>query len=409
MQKITIAYLVHTFPLYSSSFIVDEIKLLRSLGMQIKLFSVRMPQRGQFPDEYQDFVHETHYLFPLSVGLLIMRNLRAALRSPSRYLDTLFAALSWGQMTLRNRLRTLIHFAQSMYFFEDYKRSACSHIHVHFLTGTASIALWLNRLYDVPYSCTGHGSDIFIYDLLLREKIVHSDFVRLNTRYNQEYLASLLTRDEQSKTKYIPLGVDVENIPVKRHYHSEETVRVLTVGRLVPEKAHDILLKACSLIDHHKYLFLLTIIGDGENRHELEQICRRHSLESVVRFTGALPHSVVLREYQKHDIFAISSISEGSPTVILEAMAVGLPIVAPHLRGIPEVVESEKEGLLYDTGSADKLSEALLRLIYDRNLRVKLGKAGRQKVLMRFNNRISGDKMKMLFNETFERRFGRTR
>ena len=374
-----IGYLIHSFPLYSSTFVNDEIDEMRRQGARIEIFAVQRPAEGEFPPAFARFREETTYVFPIRKGLFLRRHLAAALGRPRRYARSLAWIVARPGQKPKDRLRAIFHFAEAIYLYPEIRARGCRHLHVHFLFGGAAIALFLHRLYGLSYSLTAHGSDIFLEKALQAEKLAGSIYTRVATRYNADFLRPKLPRDRLPTLEVIPFGIDRAGLPPPAQAGNAtpavRAIRILAVGRLIWQKAHPLLLDACAAALRRGFRFHLRLVGEGPLRPALETQIRDLGLEATVTLAGALPRQEVWAEYRRADLFVLSSVSEGSPFVILEAMAAGLPVLAPALHGIPEMIRDGVDGMLFETGSAVALSEALARLLGDAALRLRLGLA----------------------------------
>jgi glycosyltransferase involved in cell wall biosynthesis len=371
-----IAYLIHSFPLFSSTFVNDEIDEMRRQGCRIAVFAVQRPSDKEFPPAFARFREETAYVFPIRKGAFLRRHLAAALGRPWRYFGSLAWILGRRGQSPKDRIRSVFHFAEAVYLYPEIKARGCRHIHVHFLLGGAALALFLNRLYGMSYSLTAHGSDIFLEKALQAEKLERSIYTRVATRYNAEFLRPNLPPGRASTLEVIPFGIDRSGLPPGPPESSAgPELRVLAVGRLIWQKAHHLLLEACATARRKGFRFRLRLVGEGPLRPDLEARILALDLAGTVTLEGAWPRERVWAEYRKADLFVLSSVSEGSPFVILEAMAAGLPVLAPALHGIPEMIRDGRDGLLFETGSADSLAEGLERLLGDAALRQRLGSA----------------------------------
>jgi colanic acid/amylovoran biosynthesis glycosyltransferase len=370
-----LVYLIHTFPVYSSTFIINEVRVMREMGEQIRIFSVQRPGRGDYPPGYDSYAHETAYVFPLHPGKLLLRHVKCLLASPRHYVRALHSALTWGKMKLRNRCRTLVHFIEAVYVYPELKAAGCSHLHAHFLSGSASIALFLNQLHGIPYSLTAHGTDIFVEEVLLQEKMAHARFTRVGTEFNRRYLSGLPRQCKPPNISVIPFGIDSGLLAAAAPVCDAcAPVRVLSVGRLVWQKAHELLLEAADKARRQGREFRVSIVGEGPERPKLEAVIRQRELGGVVELAGAKPEDDVHRAYTACHIFVLSSVSEGFGLVLVEAMAAGLAVIAPRLRGIPEIITDGVNGRLFETGNADGLASILVELLNDDAQRSRLGK-----------------------------------
>jgi colanic acid/amylovoran biosynthesis glycosyltransferase len=384
-----IAYLIHSFPQFSSTFVNDEVDEMRRQGESLVIFAVQRPGKHEYPPDFQRFVEETTYIFPIFKLQLIQRHCRALLSKPGAYLKCLAWILIKPNLKLRDRIRTLYHFAEAIYLYPEIQSKGCTHLHVHFLFGGATIAYFIRRIYGLTYSVTAHGSDIFVDRLLQSEKLDWARFIRVSTRYNASFLQPLMSKVRANRLQVIPFGIDRGKIPEFIRSVSSSTqnlaieeakpsiiqtpIRILSVGRLIWQKAQHLLLQACAEIANQGCDFHLRLVGEGPLRSALEKQIADLGLEAKVTMVGALPADAVWQEYRNADLFILSSISEGSPFVIMEAKACGLPVIAPDLHGIPEMIEDGVDGRLFLTGSAQSLSSMMLELLRNETLRKRIG------------------------------------
>lgn len=270
-------------------------------------------------------------------------------------------------------------------------------IHVHYLVDDAFYAPLLRDI-NVPVVVSGYGYDV-------------SRFPGQAFGLGKRYLARgfdppnlFLAVSEHMKRDLIELGIPAEDVKV--HYHGVETgkfscpqreyaggekVRILSTGRLVPKKGHEVLLRALRvLLDRNgmKRKLAVSIVGDGPLRRKLEGIVATLDLRDVVRFKGHIPYASegYLAQYRQADMFVlpcrtVGATKEGLPGTVIEAMASGLPVVSTVHAGIPEVVRHSVDGLLVGEGSVQELADALSALIAHADLRASLGRAAAQRAL----------------------------
>jgi glycosyltransferase involved in cell wall biosynthesis len=336
----------------------------------------------------------TRYLLPMGPVALLRAHAAALARRPRGYLRALGAALWRGRMPARHRLRTLLHFGEAVALGPILAEAGCRHLHVHALSGAATIAMLLGEMDGPSYSLTAHGTDIFVEKVLLAEKIAGSRFTRVGTRFNRDHLVRV-HRADPGRIHVMPFGVDVEVFRPAAGVTgtaADGTIRLVSVGRLVWQKAHHLLLGACARLRRRGIALRLTIIGEGCERPALEALRASLGLDDVVDLPGAAPEAEVARVLGRSDLFVLASVSEGFGLVLLEAMACGLPVVAPALNGLPEVVADGVEGRLFAPGSEEDLAAAIGALAADPDLRHRLGEAGRRRVVdsCRLQDRVAG-------------------
>jgi glycosyltransferase involved in cell wall biosynthesis len=393
--KRTLVILVHTFPIHSTTFIAREVRELRKRGAPIAVVAIRRPRPDEVPDDARDLAETTEYLLPIGPGRALARHLKAFASRPVACAGAFARALTRGRLSPRDRLRTLLHFSEAVALRPLLAARGCGHLHVHALSGGATIAWILRSIDGLPYSLTAHGADIFVERVLLAEKMAGASFTRVGTKYNRAFLAAL-PGDPDRRIVVMPFGVDAERFapaparpdaaaPGGSAARGEAPgLRLVTVGRLVWEKAHHLLLDACGRLRARGVELRLTIVGEGPERAALLAQRDRLGLHDRVELAGARPEAEVIAALRAADLFVLSSVSEGFGVVLLEAMACGLPVVAPALHGIPEIVTDGVEGVLFRPGSADDLARAIATAGSDVEGRRRAGAAGRRKVVASF-------------------------
>jgi glycosyltransferase involved in cell wall biosynthesis len=259
------------------------------------------------------------------------------------------------------------------------------------------VALVIGRLLNMPYSATAHATDIYVNPVLLPEKIKEARFIATCTQYNKDHLTTAVGPEISRKVHRIYHGLDMS------HYHPQHqpTAKplLISVGQLKEKKGFTYLLQACHLLKERGYDFECQIVGEGALRSELEAQIRQLHLENVVTLCGSLPHGAVIDKYKQAALFALPCVvqadgeRDGIPNVILEALAMELPVVSTDHSGIPEVIEDGKNGLLVPTEQVVPLAEALASLLDDADLRQKLGSKGRETIMGSFSVESNVEKL----------------
>ena len=384
-----VVYIVGTYPLLTTTFIDREIAVLRELGVDVAVVSLRRPH-GRLSPEQTNAAEHVRYVLPVSPMAFVLAQLRFGIGRPLVYLRTVWYLLTRSHPTVRARLRTILHFAEGVHVADILRQTPDDHpIHAHFIDRAAIVALVASRFLKRPYSVTAHANDIYVDPVMLPEKVIESRFVATCTGYNATHLAGVV-REAADKVTCIHHGLDVD-----RYVPSGENLttgpEILAVGQLKEKKGFTYLVAACDELRKRGRVFVCHIVGEGPLRAELEAQIRGSRLEDIVLLHGALDHEDVIDHYRAASVFALPCITaadgdrDGIPNVILEAMAMELPVVSTRHSGIPEAVDDGRSGLLVPQRDAAALADAIEQLLIDDEIRRRMGLVGREIVVSRFD------------------------
>jgi colanic acid/amylovoran biosynthesis glycosyltransferase len=393
-----IAYLASRYPAVSHTFIQREIAGLRELGVTIDTFAIRRAQ----PDEVLSRADEaeargTYALLPVRVTHLLRAHLRALVRHPRGYRATLREALRLAPRGARGALWQAFYFGEAVLLWDRLRRRRIPHVHAHFANVASDVALLATYLGreagDGPrsWSLTMHGSTEF-YDVpgyRLAEKARTAAFVACVSDFTRSQMMLFLEEEHWPKLALVRCGVDPERFApgvvaggkAPGGSGGAGPVRVLAVGRLVGGKGFALLVDAVHALVARGRDVALTVVGDGPSREHLHAQAARLGLGDRVEWVGALGQDEIREAYARADVFCLPSFAEGVPVVLMEAMAMEVPVVATRIAGIPELIEEGESGLLVTPARADELADAIGRLVDDPALRARLGAAGRRAVL----------------------------
>jgi len=381
--------LTSRYPAPSHTFIRRQVEALRRRGAEVDTFSVRRPEPGEVQsDEDRQAEAETWYLLPVSPLRLVGLHLRALARAPRRYAETLGVALREGVPGLRGSLWAVFHFGEAVVLAAELDRRGLRHLHSHFANSAATVGLLACRFLGIDWSLTLHGTADFDtpWSPSLVSRLHHARFVACVSDYGRAQAMRALDPEEWHRTFVSRCGIDVEGASLpERTGRSPGPLRLLSVGRLSPEKGQMGLLEAVESLISRGVEAELRVVGEGPERRRLAgRIETSPVLKTRVLLLGALPEAGVLQELEQAELFVLSSLMEGLPVVLMEAMMTGVPVVAPRVAGIPELVEDGRTGLLFTPARWDELAHAMERLHRDPGLRGSLVDRAREKVEREF-------------------------
>ncbi len=407
-SKLKIAYLCSAYPAISHTFILREVDTLRRLGAAITTFSIHRASPDQLlADADRDAFQSTIAILPARWRRLLGTHLKLAIRKPAAYLSTLALALRLAPAGPRGRLWQVFYFGESVMLWSECRRRGLRHIHVHLANVAADVALLASHLgsaveSDHPWSWsfTMHGPTEFfdVRHFRLAEKMRHARFVVCISDFARSQLMALGDPEAWEKLHVIHVGIPIEQFtPPSGAARPRTDPEILCIGRLVPEKGQAVLLKAVALLGERGHVVHLTIAGDGPDRPVLERFAQRLGIASSVSLPGPVGQDQLRALYESASIFSLPSFAEGIPVVLMEAMAMRLPVISTRITGIPELIEDGQTGLLVAPGRPDQLANTLEAVLADHSLRRRLGSAAREKVVSDFNAENSAAQLYALF------------
>ena len=403
---VRLAYVVGHYPAVSHTFLRREVEMLRSLGATVETVSVRRAKPDQILTGADREAFETTFaILPPAWGRLVAAHLRALVTRPHRYGRALATALSMRRPGLRGTLWALFYLAEAGVLWDHCRRLGLRHAHAQFASNATDVALLAAELGGPgwTWSLAVHGPVEF-YDVSgfrLAEKARRAAFVACISDFARSQVQAFLDPGEWEKVETTPLGIDAEAFrPADDGGAGGGPLRLLTVGRLAGVKGQAVLLDAVAELAGRGVAVELTVAGDGPERERLERHAAALGVTGSVTFLGAVGQDRVAELYAGADAFCMSSFAEGVPTVLMEAMASGLPVVSTGIMGIPELVEDGVTGLLVPPARPDLLADALARLAADPDARRSMGAAGRRAVVEGRDPRRCAQRLL----EAFERR-----
>ena len=384
----SVTYVIGTYPLLTTTFIDREIETLREWGVDVGVFSLRRPH-GQLSETQQALAATTTYVRPVGVLTLAGSHLSQLARRPARYFSTMARLVLGGGQSIRERVRTVGHFGLGVHVAHLVEeKGVADRVHAHFIDRAAVVAHVVGRLLGLPYSVTAHAVDIYVDPVLLETKIKDADFVATCTGYNESHLVREVPQAAPKITR-VYHGIDVASY--EPGAAPDEVPLLLSVGQLKVKKGFLHLIDACRILADRDASFACEIIGEGPQRSELEDRIRELELDEIITLRGAVAHDEVVAAYRRARAFVLACIQaddgdrDGIPNVILEAMAMQLPVVSTHHSGIPEAVDDGVTGLLVPTGDAEALADALSQVLDDPARARGMGVNGREVVSDRFD------------------------
>lgn len=369
-----IGYVCKRYPRFSETFIVNEILAHEAAGQQLEIFSLRPSDETHFQDslsrvragvtrikdrpkpsgQFWQAMQAAFARYPQGVARL--------LAEPDSSFDDVFQALQLA-VHVHDRGITLLH--------------------AHFATVATTVARLAAMVAGIPYSFTAHAKDIYFeYEETqdLPRKMADAAQVITVSDFNQAHLARTFGLDPSRLTRLYN-GLDLDRFawqPPK-----DDAAGILAVGRLVEKKGFHILIEAMLILKERGVTTRCDIIGAGEDEMRLQNQIASCGLEDTVRLVGPMPQRDIIGRMRNAAVFACPCVvsrdgnRDGLPTVLVEAMALGLPVVSTDVVGIPELVRDNETGLCVEGGDPLALADAMERLLGDAALRQRLSRDAR--------------------------------
>jgi colanic acid/amylovoran biosynthesis glycosyltransferase len=390
-----IAYLLHRFPGTTDTFIKREIRCLQKLGTNVQVISIWKPKETESTLEIlSEWAHDTQFALPRSVISIACITLMSVLRSPIRFFATARLALSTSRPGARGLVYQSFYFVEALLAADLLRRNAIAHAHNHIGDHSGMVTMLAAKLAGISYSITFHGWPVF-FDAeysRIKEKVRNARFTRSISYFCRSQLMMFSELDDLTSFKIVHCGLEIDNY---RYRAPRKAVKyLLCVARLSSEKGHRFLIHALKLLRDKGYDLELRLAGSGPKEDALKRLVDELELGDHVQFLGYLNEDEIISALQSSDLFVLPSFIEGLPVSAMEAMAVGLPVIATNIAGTSELVEDRKTGLLVRPSDSEALADAIVRMAQDHSFRLRLAEFGRRKVVDEFDIHKETSKLK---------------
>jgi glycosyltransferase involved in cell wall biosynthesis len=408
-NKLRIAYILSRFPSVYETFVLNEMAWMRNQGTDVRIFSMMSPNPGPVHDQAQGMLDAVTYS-PLLSWPVVKTNLAFLFHQPATYLRTLFWVGKITGSSPRYMAYVLALFPKSVLFTGLIRSLGIQHVHAHFVWTQQMAALIASRFLGLTNSVTVHAFELYTHNQkIVRSQLDAADHIITISEHNREVIAALCRSKSDDDVTVIHVGVDLKRFsPNPDRPHRAET-RLLSVGNLIEKKGHQYLIEACHILAQRGFDFRCDIVGEGPIRSELEAGVTRYRLGDRINLTGALDQRQICHLYRHADIFALACVvarngdRDGMPTVLIEAMASGIPVITTPVTGIPELVQDGETGFLVPERDPTALADALEWLISDVELRAGMGEKARQRAVEGFDIQDNASILSTLFQEMVKR------
>lgn len=401
---ITIAYIINQYPKVSHSFIRREIAGIEAGGIGIARFSIRSCSTELVDEADKLELERTRVVLGIGMIGLLFGLLRIAATRLIRFQQALWLTLRLGWCSEQGILHHLAYLAEACVLLRWCSDLGIAHIHAHFGTNSTTVAMLCRAIGGPPYSFTVHGPEEFdkVKFLSLAEKVERAAFVVTVSSFGKSQLYRWCEQKQWSKIHVVHCGVDdgfLSQLPIA----VAAEPRLVCVGRLCEQKGHLLLLDAVNQLVAEGLQFKLVLVGDGPLRVEIEALIARLGLQEHVEIIGWASNCEVRQHILASRAIVLPSFAEGLPVVIMEALALGRPVISTYVAGIPELVEPGICGWLVPPGSVEALTAAMRTVLQLPVEKLEqMGRAGAKRVAQRHNAAIEASKLAALFRSSVE-------
>lgn len=397
-----VAYITSAYGRASDTFIRNEVGQLRSAGVTVGTFSVRKPEDSHAVDTaIRAERDQTVYLLEQGALQLATAAVAEAIGSPRRFIRAVRLVHQLTGNGLRSRLRECAYLLEAASLARHLRAGQYQHVHDHIGENSAVVAVVAAALVGVSCSMTLHGPSVFYAPehFRLSKKVAVSTFTVCISQFARSQCMVSCDPANWAKLRIVHCAVGQEYVQ-SQPSPVPDAPCLLMVGRLSPEKAPTVLLDAVAMLLRKGVRIELQIVGDGPSRRDIERRIGELRLGNCVHLLGWQSSTEIAARMQQCRALVLPSFAEGLPVVLMEALALGRPVVTTWVAGIPELVEQGRNGWLVPPGSAEALASAMEQVLATPVERLTaMGRCGREKVLREHNAAIEAAELAKLFEK----------
>ncbi|MGD9703662.1 MAG: glycosyltransferase family 4 protein [Acidimicrobiia bacterium] len=374
-RNLRIAYITTHYPSIPHTFIQREVLALRRRGATVHTFAINPAgDHDVLSDTDRAERATTTYIKSVSKRRIAWVLARSFVTHPVAVLGAFGFAARSGGTDVKAVLWRCFQMVEAAVLHDHCRRAGVHHVHAHFGQAPANIAWfcteWGNRLEGDArwtWSATIHGWHEFVNEeaASLREKVATASFIACVSDFTRSQLMRISAPQHWPKLHVVRCGVDVDAIDRRTPPAHVGPARILVTARISPEKGHLVLIEAIAILRGRGIDVQARLVGPGPFEELLGERIAELGIADAVVAVGALEPSKVLDELRDADVFCLPTFAEGLPVALMEAMAVGVPVVSTFIAGIPELVIDGETGVVVPAGRADALADAIERLVTD--------------------------------------------
>ncbi len=401
--------IISMFPELHETFILRELVALEKRGLQFDIYSLQYPRDPiTIDDAIRLSTERTTYAKLISASSLLAFA-KTLFTKPLKTLSAMGSVVWQGRKRPKDVVKNLAILPLTLQFYQLGTARGIKHWHGHWANVPTTACWYLHKIYGASWSAAIHGEDIFSPNQFLSHKLDAAAFSVVCSGYFCNHLQTELGlhRPADVHLNYHGLDPRVMLRSTERSFNArakDQAIKLVSIGRLVPTKGHDVLIRACALLkSQYDLKFELQLIGSGPIDEELKTLAQTQNVSEEVVFRGGLAFEDVLSTLEQADMFCLAPRlipghpPDGIPNVIAEAMALRVPVVSTRVSAIPELLETGKTGQLVEVDDVEGFAKAIAELANDELLAKSISDAGFKKVGRLFDQQKNIDELIALF------------
>jgi glycosyltransferase involved in cell wall biosynthesis len=411
MEVIDVAYVLLHFPHFTETFVAEEIRQVQRQGIRVHLFSLLKPKKGPVHSVSEELAQQVCYAPEIYQLELWIAQLIYLYKAPLMFLQLFWVLLRHPSPGILFHLKRIIIFLKAIWITSQLDGANIQLVHTHFAWLSAAASMIVSEFLDIPFTATTHAYDIYSKkNDLLDLTVKYADCIVTISEYNKHAMLKLIGSMDMEKIEVIHCGIDLDRFNPNGKEFEDEIFEITSVGSLVEKKGHEYLIRACNELKAQGLIFHCVIVGGGPLIQPLSEQIRELQLEESVKLVGRQMQHWVYERMNTSDAFVLACVTskegdqDGIPVAIMEALAMGVPVISTSVSGIPELIHHESTGLIINERDVHALTIALSRLAKDVALRKRLAKQGRITVEDEFDILKTAEKLAALFRRVIEER-----